>query len=185
MRRRALLRFAIASLVTGACGDNAGDGAGSAANQPATAAARVVNPAKLAALSLAEPNVVVPAGARNPTVALDPSTGRLYLAWAREVPGPNPAEPVLQAVVAHSTDQGKTFSEPVVVNGPTERVDSSVVSPTQVAVGPQGEVYVLYQHNVDSEYDEYGLSYLRLARSEDRGTRSRPWWPPLDPTSRA
>jgi hypothetical protein len=168
MQRRALLMFVTTSLLVAACGDGGG-GQTSEAQPAQTAAGRVVAPAKLAGLSLADPEVVVPAGARNPTVALDRASGTLYLAFAREIPGPDPDEPVLQAVVARSTDQGRTFSEPVVVNDPTERVDTSVVSPTHVAVGPGGEVYVLYQHNVDSEYDEYGLSYLRLARSEDRG----------------
>jgi hypothetical protein len=173
MQRRALLTFVVASVLGAACGTE-GEQASEKKEPAQTAAGRVVTPAQLARLSLAEPNVVVPAGARNPTVALDPTSGTLYLAWAREVPGPTPDEPKLEAVVARSTDQGKTFSPPVVVNAPSERVDTSVVSPTQVAVGPKGEVYVLYQHNVDSEYDEYGLSYLRVARSEDGGTTFSP-----------
>ncbi|MGH9039659.1 MAG: sialidase family protein [Acidimicrobiia bacterium] len=151
-----------------ACGDSGGDEA--QGNEPTqTAEGQVAAPAELAGLQLGEPNVVVPAGVLNPTAAMDPRSGAVYLAWAREVPGPTPNEPVLQAVVARSTDEGKTFSEPVVVNTADERVDTSVVSPTHVAVGPEGNVYVLYQHNEDSEYDEYGLSYLRLVRSEDGG----------------
>jgi len=171
MRRRALLTFVIAAVLAAACGTDSRGGEQAAQAEPEqTASGRVVTPPKLAGLSLADPKVVVPAGALNPTVALDKASGTLYLAFTREVPGPDPTEPVLQAVVARSTDRGQTFSEPVVVNGPAERVDSSVVSPTHVAVGPEGEVYVLYQHNVDSDYDEYGLSYLRLVRSEDRGS---------------
>ncbi|MGH8975501.1 MAG: sialidase family protein [Acidimicrobiia bacterium] len=167
MQRRALLVLVAVGVLAAACGKGGDAGDDPQARQ--SAAARVVTPAQLAGLGLAEPSVVVPAGTRNPTVALDPASGAFYLAWAREVPGPTPDEPVLQAVVARSNDQGRTFSEPVVVNDPAERVDTSVVSPTHVAVGPGGEVYVLYQHNVDSEYDEYGLSYLRLVRSEDGG----------------
>ena len=171
MRRRALLTFVVASVLGAACGSIGGEAeqASDKAQPAQTAAGRVITPPQLAGLSLGDPNVVVPAGALNPTVALDRASDTLYLAFGREVPGPDPDEPVLQAVVARSADQGKTFSEPVVVNDPAERVDTSVVSPTHVAVGPRGEVYVLYQHNVDSEYDEHGLSYLRLVRSEDRG----------------
>ncbi len=92
MRGRALLVLAAVAVLAAACG-NGGEQASEP--QPAqTAAGRVTTPAKLAALSLAEPNVVAPAGARNPTVAFDPSSGAIYLAWAREVPGPTPDEPV-------------------------------------------------------------------------------------------
>ncbi|MGH8567187.1 MAG: sialidase family protein [Gammaproteobacteria bacterium] len=48
------------------------------------------------------------------------------------------------------------------------------MSPTQVAVGPKGEVYVLYSHH-DAEFKpagwEWGRSVLRLVRSEDGGKR--------------
>ncbi len=167
MPRGALVLVAALTIAGAGCGGGDGDKGRAEAKQ--AAAGRVTTPAQLAGLSLADPAVAVPAGARNPTVALDRGSGVVYLAYAREVPGADPAEPLLQAVVARSVDQGRTFSEPVVVNAPDERVDTSVVSPTHVAVGPEGNVYVLYQHNVDSEYDEYGLSYLRLVRSEDQG----------------
>jgi hypothetical protein len=141
MQRRALLVLVAVGLLAAACGDG---GSRTDEAQPAqTEAGRVTTPVELAGLSLANANVVVPGGARNPTVALDGGSGILYLAWAREIPGPDPAEPLLQAVVARSMDQGRIFSEPVVVNAPDERVDTSVVSPTHVAVGPEGNVYVL------------------------------------------
>ena len=50
-------------------------------------------------------------------------------------------------VVAASADGGRTFGEPVVVSPPGMRVRSMSVSPTQVAVGAEGEVYVLYLEN--------------------------------------
>jgi hypothetical protein len=68
------------------------------------------------------------------------------------------------------------------VSDPADRVASSTVSPPQVAVGPRGEVFVLYEHHDPAPKGWYkgvpqstgegwyaGRSLLRLARSDDRG----------------
>lgn len=138
-------------------------------------------------LVLADPVTLAGAGARNPTVAVDPRSGVVYLAWAREVPGAAPMatarqhkrpDPKLEAVVARSDDGGRSFGTPVIVNASHDKVQSSSVSPTHVAVGPKGTVYVLYSRE-DPEFALEGSPYrgrnlLRLVRSDDGGKSFSP-----------
>ena len=119
-------------------------------------------------------------GGRNPTVAWDRRSGTVYLAWAQEVPATaqkdkdRKADPRLEVRVARSDDGGRSFGPPAVASSPEDRVESFTVTPTQVAVGPRGEVYVLYSHH-DPAFKpagwEWGRSVLRLVRSEDGGKR--------------
>ncbi len=139
-------------------------------------------PAAAAPLVVSEARTLTPKGGRNPTVAVDHRSGAVYLAWAQEVPGPAPkqgkkADPALQVRVARSDDGGRSFGLPVVANASEDRVGSGPVSPTQVAVGPKGQVYVLYSHH-DPEFNpagwEWGRSVLHLVRSEDGKRFSAP-----------
>ncbi|MGH2721439.1 MAG: sialidase family protein, partial [Actinomycetota bacterium] len=127
-------------------------------------------------LAVSEPTALQPEGARNPTTAVDPKSGTVFAAWARHrlVPAGSHEDPVSEAVVARSEDGGKTFSTPVVVSGPQDNVYSFAAAPTQVAVGPKGEVYALFNHHVQHDYGLEGYTYdtrafLRLARSDDGG----------------
>jgi hypothetical protein len=134
------------------------------------------------ALVVSTPKSIEPANARNPTVAVDRSTGTVYLAWAREVPGAAPmptarqhkrADPKLEVVLARSDDGGKSFGPGIVLNAPQDKVQSASVAPTQVAVGPMGEVYVLYSRE-DPDFalegsPHRGRNLLRLVRSDDGG----------------
>ncbi|MCO6440369.1 MAG: exo-alpha-sialidase [Nitrococcus mobilis] len=138
--------------------------------------------AAAAALELSEPVTLTRADARNPTMAVDRRSGTVYLAWAQETPGTDAAakggeqgdDPEVQALLARSEDGGRRFGAPVVVNTPQEHVVSHTVSPTRVAVGRKGEVYVLYQHR-DVDYKPggwpYGRNVFRLAVSHDGGRR--------------
>lgn len=138
--------------------------------------------AEMAALELSEPVTLTRADARNPTVAVDRRSGTVYLAWAQETPGTDPEakegeqgdDPEVQALLVRSQDGGRRFGAPVVVNTPQDHVVSHTVSPTRVAVGPKGEVYVLYQHR-DVDYKPggwpYGGNVFRLAVSHDGGRR--------------
>ena len=118
-------------------------------------------------------------GALNPTVAVDAGSGAIYAAWASDAPPPEDDELVdgdgpqqlFQVVVAASWDGGRTFGEPVVVSPPGMRVRSMSMSPTQVAVGPGREVYVLYLENTPRDLGDfaYGLSTMWLSRSDDGG----------------
>ena len=175
MKHRRLTRPAVAlMLALAAC--SSGDGDGDRTSPPVADA--VVAPAQatvLTALAVSEEAVIAPEGASNPTSAYDRKTGAVYLAWAREVPGQVPVEgtdPRIETVVVRSDDGGKTFSAPVVATG-ADQVITYSISPTQVAVGLQGEVYVLYLQSVPSnsiaEYISESRANLRVVRSDDGG----------------
>jgi hypothetical protein len=125
-------------------------------------------------LRLGPTTTLRPQGGRNPTLAVDPWHGTVYLAWAQHAPAAQDSteDPALHVLLARSEDGGRTFSEPVSVHARTDRVASYTVSPTQVAVGPQGTVYVLYLHR-DPTFRapgwDWGRTSLRLTRSEDGG----------------
>jgi nucleotide-binding universal stress UspA family protein len=145
---------------------------------------RAEGPAPSAAVSLVLTDKVTisEAGARNPTVAVDRGSGTVYLAWAREVPGAAPVstarqrmrpDPKLEVLFARSDDGGRSFGKPIVLNTAQDKVQSASVSPTQVGVGPKGEVYVLYSRE-DPDFVLEGSPYrgrnlLRLVRSDDGG----------------
>ncbi|MGH8614742.1 MAG: sialidase family protein [Gammaproteobacteria bacterium] len=166
--------FAILLVTAALCGPN-----------PAALAVEKA-PAARPSLAVSKTLTLTPEGARNPTVAADQRSGALYLAWAQEVPGPpakqgKKADPVLQVLVARSDDGGLHFEPPVMVNSPQDHVVSYTASPTQVAVGLKGEVYVLYAYN-DRDFKvpgnwKWGRGMLRLARSEDGG---RSFGPPVE-----
>ena len=130
-------------------------------------------------VELSDSITIATTGARNPTVAVDSGAGSIYLAWAQESRPPqeqtgyNPTDPRLEALLTRSDDGGRNFSEPVVVNGPREDIRSHTVSPTKVAVGKSGEVYVLYNRkDADIALPDGNFrsrNQLRLARSEDHG----------------
>jgi hypothetical protein len=130
-------------------------------------------------LVASETRMVSQSGGRNPTVAVDRRSGAVYLAWAQEPPVPadqtaRHAERRLEVLVARSGDGGRSFSAPVVASAADDRVESQTVSPTQVAVGPTGIVYVLYSdHDPDFKPPgwDWGRNRLRLVRSEDGGER--------------
>lgn len=146
--RRAAVLLGALSMTHGGIAPGAEDSA-AGVHQPPPA------PAAVPPLVLSETLTLRQAGGRNPTVAVDRRAGTVYLAWAQEVPGAPPAplekngeraDPKLQVLLARSDDGGRHFGPPVVVNALKDRVQSHTVSPTQVAVGPKGEVYVLYAH---------------------------------------
>ncbi|OBS52101.1 cytochrome C biosynthesis protein [Methylosinus sp. 3S-1] len=116
---------------------------------------------------------------RNATVAVDHRTGAVYLAWAKEVADAaapaavsgKTADPQLEARLARSTDGGRSFGPSVVVSTPEQRVKSHTVSPTRAAVGPGGDVYVLYNSEAadGSFVGMRSRNILTLARSSDEG----------------
>jgi hypothetical protein len=136
----------------------------------------------LSRIVLSEAAAIAPEGGRNPTVAVDPKSGTVYLAWAQEVADSasnaaaddaKPADPRLQAMLVHSDDGGRRFGDPVPVHSSEENVRSYTASPTRVEVGPGGEVYVLYSRKAPNFTLPGGIveevNQLRLARSNDGG----------------
>ncbi|MGH6829617.1 MAG: sialidase family protein [Methylocella sp.] len=107
------------------------------------------------------PGILGSAGS-DPTVAVNPETGARYAAWIK------PGKDSKQVVMARS-DDGQNFTDAVVVSGGDTDIVSATVSPAQVAVGPKGEVYVLYERRIASRIFEGGRGIPRLARSSDGG----------------
>ncbi|MGH9042912.1 MAG: sialidase family protein [Acidimicrobiia bacterium] len=178
-----LPRLVVLVVLAASCSGGGGDGATAreAEEHRVVAGGKIAAPAKLAELSTSSPVAVVPDGALNPTTAYDPKSKAIYVAWAEEIPGaaqPDGKDQQVRAVVARSDDGGKTFSAPVVASGPDDHVRTYTISPTQVVVGPGGEVYVQYLHNVPSDASdylkEYGRSSLRVVRSDDGGKTFSP-----------
>ena len=143
-------------------------------------------------LAVSDAMTIETQGSHNATVAVDRRTGAVYLAWAKEVadaaaPAPatgKKADPRLEARLARSTDGGRSFAASVAVSLPEQRVKSHTVSPTRAAVGPAGEVYVLY-NSEDQSSPLLGMrarNILRLTRSDDEG---RSFAPPVEIASEA
>ncbi|HEY8483700.1 MAG TPA: sialidase family protein [Longimicrobiales bacterium] len=118
-------------------------------------------------LDLGEALTVVEAGASNPTTAADPRTGTIYVAWVGVEDG------VAGVYLARSED-GRTFSAPVRVNDRPGDAAPHEQAPAQVAVGPEGHVYVVWQNNTVVEGRRFPASDLRFARSTDGGRSFEP-----------
>lgn len=65
----------------------------------------------------------------------------------------------------HSDDFGKTFSAPVVVNAVAEEISASGENRPVVALGTDGQVYVAWDHPLETKW----ASDVRFARSVDGG----------------
>lgn len=115
---------------------------------------------------LGEVVTVVASGASNPTVAAG-EDGVFYVAWV----GAGGGE--ADVWLARSED-GVVFSAPVRVNDVAGDAAPHEQAPAQVAVGPGGEVYVVWQNNTVAEGRRFPYSDLRFARSEDGGRTFSP-----------
>lgn len=106
--------------------------------------------------------LITESDASYPTVAVDPQTRSIYVAWIAT--GGDEANVYL----ARSED-GATFSEPVRVNDVPGDAAAHGQAPAQVAIGPDGEVYVVWQNNTHVEGRRFPASDLRFARSTNGG----------------
>lgn len=89
-------------------------------------------------------------GNDKPAIAVDQSSGRVYLAWTRFYGSRR-----LPVELSHSDDGGRSWSLPVRVADTGPQLFASV------AVAPEGEVYVAW--------DEFFAGRIALARSDDGG----------------
>jgi len=115
--------------------------------------------------ALAEASVLAPAGASNPTAAAD-ARGNRFVAWVVTLGGAN------DVYLARAT--GGTFAVPVRVNDVPGDAAPHEQAPAQVAVGPEGTVYVVWQNNTEIPGRRFPASDLRLARSTDGGKTFEP-----------
>lgn len=106
---------------------------------------------------------VAAAMAGNPTVAVDEPRGAVYVAWAQ-----NQGEEV-NVLLARYDASGQPDGEPVRVNEVAGDASQHEAAPPQVAVGPNGEVYVVWEQSYPVEGRRHPASNLRFARSTDGG----------------
>ncbi len=81
--------------------------------------------------------------------------GRLWLASAKDG----------HVMVSHSDDQGKTFSEPVIVNPETEFVAADGENRPKILVAGNGNIYVSYTRSMETPFS----GNVRFSRSVDGG----------------
>jgi hypothetical protein len=110
---------------------------------------------------------VAEGAAGNPTSAVDPRGGTGYVAWIAS------AEGALNVFLARVGAEGRTEA-PVRVNDRPGDAAPHEQAPAQVAAGPDGAVYVLWQTNVKVPGRRFPASDLRLARSADGGRTFSP-----------
>lgn len=109
---------------------------------------------------------IVETGASNPTVAAS-SDGRAWIAWVGAEEGAS------NVWVSRSGDDG-SFLPPVRVNDIEGDAAPHEQAPAQIEIGPEGNVYVLWQNNTVVAGRMYPYSNLRLARSTDGGRTFEP-----------
>jgi hypothetical protein len=105
------------------------------------------------------PVTVTASGASNPTVAIG-AGGAALVAWVG-------VEANASNVWVARSDQNAGFSAPVRANDIDGDAAPHEQAPAQIAAGPEGNVYVLWQNNTVLEGRMYPYSDLRLARSTD------------------
>ncbi|MBI3584876.1 MAG: exo-alpha-sialidase [Nitrospinae bacterium] len=90
--------------------------------------------------------------------------GRIYIGWVKEDGNKN------NIYVASSTDNGKTFSEKVRVNGDADMPSGINHAPT-MALGIKGELYIAWTiSRIDGEFS----SDIKFSRSLDKGNSFEP-----------
>jgi DNA-binding beta-propeller fold protein YncE len=120
-----------------------------------------------AAVRMGAPATVAEHAAGNPTAAVDPRDGSGYVAWIAAADG---ASNVFLARV----DEAGWTGAPVRVNHRPGDAAPHEQAPAQVAVGPDGAVYVLWQNNTKVAGRRFPASDLRFARSADGGRTFSP-----------
>jgi hypothetical protein len=103
------------------------------------------------------------AAAGNPTVAVAPGEGTVFVAWVEG------AEDERNVYLSRLSPVGDRQGEPVRVNTIPGDASMHEAAPPQVALGPAGEVYVVWESSYAVEGRRYPASNLRFARSLDGG----------------
>lgn len=106
-------------------------------------------------------------GGSTPTVAIDPADGAVFVAWV----GMDADE---ANVFLARIDADGTAHDPVRVNSIPGDASPHDQAPAQVAVGPDGNVYVAWQSTAAVEWLDFGAAEVRLSRSTDGGRSFEP-----------
>lgn len=120
-----------------------------------------------ARILLGAPLTIAEHAAGNPTAAVDARDGTGYVAWIATEDG---ASNVFLARVGADGERGA----PVRVNDRPGDAAPHEQAPAQVAVAPDGGVYVLWQNNLKAAGRRFPASDLRFARSGDGGRTFSP-----------
>ncbi|MBM3279845.1 MAG: exo-alpha-sialidase [Candidatus Handelsmanbacteria bacterium] len=104
-----------------------------------------------------------------PTAAIDPRSGEAYVAWVSTSAGGE-----TNVLLTRKGAAAPAFDRPVRVNHLPGDAAPNSQAPPQVAVGPEGNVYVLWKNNLPIEGYEWPGGNLRLARSTDGGRSFSP-----------
>lgn len=111
---------------------------------------------------------VADSGAARPTTAVDPQGGSVYVAYASKARGE-------RNVYVSRLEAGRAaLGAPVRVNDRPGDAAAHPQAPAQVAVGPEGTVYVAWIAQVPVEGRRFPASDIRLARSTDGGRTFAP-----------
>ena len=113
-----------------------------------------------AGTSIDDVSLVAGGAAHSPTVAVA-ANGTAYVAW---VSGDS----------VHDVLLARVGDTPVRVNDIHGDAAPHTQAPAQVAVGPEGNIYVAWQNNTHIEGRRFPVSDLRLARSTDGGRTFEP-----------
>jgi hypothetical protein len=109
--------------------------------------------------------------ASTPSVAIEPDTNSLYLAYFKnETNGAN-------MYIQKSTDMGKTFSQPVRVNDIKDSIKvEEQWSPPALSIGPNNDIHIVWYKADQSNPDKYpyGQVTLQYSRSLDGGMTFTP-----------
>ncbi|MEZ4703416.1 MAG: sialidase family protein [Rhodothermales bacterium] len=101
--------------------------------------------------------------ALTPTTAVDPETGAAYLAFFRKDGDQT------NVYLARREPGASAWSEAVRVNSVPGDASPHAQAPAQVAVGPEGHVYVAWTNAIPIEGRRFPASNLLFARSTDEG----------------
>jgi len=100
--------------------------------------------------------------ASNPTTAVDPRSGAAFAAWVETTGG------VSNVFVARLAEDDAAPARARANDRPGDAAPHEQ-APAQVAVGPEGNVYVLWQNSTEIPGRRFPASDLRFARSTDGG----------------
>lgn len=115
------------------------------------------------------PLTLVTGSATHPTVAVDPADGTVFVAWV-QLSGEGDDQDVHLVRIP----PGQPPAAPVRVNHVAGDATPHEQAPAQVALGPGGEVYVMWQKRTPFEGRRFGTTALRMARSLDGGRSFEP-----------
>ncbi len=155
----------LAAISLAACSDD--EATDDAATSDTTGIVVENPPATLEADGFADPVTVADGATHDSDVAIDRATGRIYVAWAQDLPKAEDQNFTPQDVyLAHSDDAGATFSDPVRVNKNDGEVNAGFNNSVKVAVTGDDRVLVTWP----VMNDDMSVMRVAYALSTDGGT---------------